>query len=320
MKKIKIGVLMGGLSSEHDVSLASGHNVIENLDRSKYEPFGIRLTKDKEWFVKGRKMTETKALQDCDVVFNALHGTFGEDGRIQALLEYYDKKYTGSGIMASALALDKLRSREIFKLSDLATPKTLKIRKGENYQAILNVFVNKVSGFPVVVKPCSNGSSVGVSIVKNLNELNKALKAAFRIEKKILVEEFIDGKEITCGVLESGQAISALPITEIVPKRGHKFFDYNAKYKTGHSDEITPARLDEETTKKAQEIAVKAHKLLGCRAYSRTDMIIRDSSIYILETNTLPGLTSASLLPKAAFIAGLTFPQLLDKIVEGSLA
>ena len=311
---------MGGLSSEHDVSLATGHNVIENLDRSKYEPFGIRLTKDKEWFVKGRKMTETKALQDCDVVFNALHGTFGEDGRIQALLEYYDKKYTGSGIMASALALDKLRSREIFKLSDLATPKTLKIRKGENYQAILNVFVNKVSGFPVVVKPCSNGSSVGVFIVKNLNELSKALKAAFRIEKKILVEEFIDGKEITCGVLENGQAISALPVTEIVPKRGHKFFDYNAKYKTGHSDEITPARLDEETTKKAQEIAVKAHKLLGCRAYSRTDMIIKDSSIYILETNTLPGLTSASLLPKAAFIAGLTFPQLLDKIIEGSLA
>ena len=311
---------MGGLSSEHDVSLATGHNVIENLDRSKYEPFGIRLTKDKEWFVKGRKMTETKALQDCDVVFNALHGTFGEDGRIQALLEYYDKKYTGSGIMASALALDKLRSREIFKLSDLATPKTLKIRKGENYQAILNVFVNKISGFPVVVKPCSNGSSVGVFIVKNLNELSKALKAAFRIEKKILVEEFIDGKEITCGVLENGQAISALPVTEIVPKRGHKFFDYNAKYKTGHSDEIPPARLDEETTKKAQEIAVKAHKLLGCRAYSRTDMIIKDSSIYILETNTLPGLTSASLLPKAAFIAGLTFPQLLDKIIEGSLA
>ena len=311
---------MGGLSSEHDVSLATGHNVIENLDRSKYEPFGIRLTKDKEWFVKGRKMTETKALQDCDVVFNALHGTFGEDGRIQALLEYYDKKYTGSGIMASALAMDKLRSREIFKLSDLATPKTLKIRKGENYQAILNVFVNKISGFPVVVKPCSNGSSVGVFIVKNLNELSKALKAAFRIEKKILVEEFIDGKEITCGVLENGQAISALPVTEIVPKRGHKFFDYNAKYKTGHSDEITPARLDEETTKKAQEIAVKAHKLLGCRAYSRTDMIIKDSSIYILETNTLPGLTSASLLPKAAFIAGLTFPQLLDKIIEGSLA
>ena len=311
---------MGGLSSEHDVSLATGHNVIENLDRSKYEPFGIRLTKDKEWFVKGRKMTETKALQDCDVVFNALHGTFGEDGRIQALLEYYDKKYTGSGIMASALAMDKLRSREIFKLSDLATPKTLKIRKGENYQAILNVFVNKISGFPVVVKPCSNGSSVGVFIVKNLNELSKALKAAFRIEKKILVEEFIDGKEITCGVLENGQAISALPVTEIVPKRGHKFFDYNAKYKTGHSDEITPARLDEETAKKAQEIAVKAHKLLGCRAYSRTDMIIKDSSIYILETNTLPGLTSASLLPKAAFIAGLTFPQLLDKIIEGSLA
>lgn len=325
--KLVVGVLMGGLSAEHEVSLNTGMNVIENLDKSKYQAIGIKITKDKEWFVGERKMTEQKALANCDLIFNALHGTFGEDGRVQALLEYYDKKYTGSGITASALAMDKLRSREMFKLAGFQVPKTLKIRKGENYQALLSVFTTKVAGFPVVVKPCSSGSSVGVSIVKNASQLNKALELAFQVEKKVLIEDFIEGTEVTCGVLESGQSISALPVTEIVPKRGHKFFDYDAKYKNGHSDEITPARIDEETTKKVQEIAIKAHQLLGCRAYSRTDMIIQEPfddaqgehMIYVLETNTLPGLTPNSLLPKAALAAGLTFPKLLDKIIESSL-
>lgn len=313
---------MGGPSAEHDVSLATGWNVVQNLDRSKYEPFGIRITQDKEWMIRGRKTAEVKALENCDVVFNALHGTFGEDGRFQALLEYYGKKYTGSGITASALAMDKLRSREMFRLNGFTTPKTLKIKKGENYQALLNVFANKVAGYPVVVKPCSNGSSFGISVVGSQPQLDKAVKAAFRIDKKVLVEEFIAGTEVTCGVLENlnGHSASALPVTEILPKKGHKFFDYSAKYKTGHSDEITPARIDDETTKRVQDLAVKAHNLLGCRAYSRTDMIIKGKEIYILETNTLPGLTNNSLLPKAAFAAGLTFPQLLDKIIESSLA
>ncbi len=334
-KLLKVGVLMGGPSSEHEVSLGTGMSVVENLDKSKYQAVGITITKDKEWFVGDRKMTERKALANCDIVFNALHGTFGEDGRAQAQLEYYDKKYTGSGITASALAMDKLRSREMFKLAGLQVPKTLKIRNGENYQAILSVFTNKIAGFPVVVKPCSNGSSVGVSIAKNASQLNKALESVFQVEKKVLVEDFIEGTEVTCGVLEDGQLVSALPVTEIVPKMGHRFFDYNAKYKSGHSDEITPARIDEDTTKKVQEIAVKTHQLLGCRAYSRTDMIIkkpfdplRQSSgqaaqgehiSYVLETNTLPGLTSNSLLPKAALAAGLTMSQLVDKIIESSL-
>ena len=326
--KLTVGVLMGGPSAEHDVSLITGASVIQNLDKSKYKVVDIKITKDKEWFVGNRKMDERKALANCDVIFNALHGTFGEDGRAQALLEYHDKKYTGSGITASALAMDKLRSREMFKFAGLQVPKTLKIRAGENYQALLNVFTSKVAGFPVVVKPCSSGSSVGVSIVKNASQLNKALESAFQVEKKVLVEDFIEGTEVTCGVLENGSSILALPVTEIVPKRGHKFFDYDAKYKSGHSDEITPARIDEDTTKKVQEIAVKTHQLLGCRAYSRTDMIIgksldsaRDEHIiYVLETNTLPGLTPNSLLPRAALAAGLTMSQLVDKIIKSSLA
>ncbi len=321
VKKLKVGVLMGGPSSEHEVSLLTGQNVIDNLNRAKYEPVAIKISKKKEWFLGNRKMTEPKVLASCDIVFNALHGTFGEDGRIQALMEYYGRPYTGSGITASALAMDKLRSREIFKLAGLKVPNTLKIRRGENNHALLNLFVNKVTSFPVVVKPCSNGSSVGVQIVSNSDELNSAIKAAFKYDKKVLIEEFIKGREVTCGVLENfeGKAVSALPVTEIIPKTGHQFFDYKAKYKSGQSDEITPAGIDGETTSRIKEIAEKAHQILGCKAYSRTDMIIRGDDIYVLETNTLPGLTNASLFPKAASVAGLSLGQLLDKIIETSL-
>ncbi|OGN01133.1 MAG: hypothetical protein A3B91_00715 [Candidatus Yanofskybacteria bacterium RIFCSPHIGHO2_02_FULL_41_29] len=321
MKKIKVGILMGGPSSEHEVSLATGQSVIDSLDRSKYEVIPIRISKDKKWFLKGKLTSESNALKNCDVVFNALHGEFGEDGKVQALMEYYGARYTGSGICGSALAMDKLRSREIFKLAGLKVPNTLKIRRKENYQALLKLFVTKVTNFPVVVKPCSHGSSVGVEIVRNEDQLKKAIKAAFKLDGKVLIEEFIEGKEVTCGVLDNynGQPVGALPVTEIVPKKGHKFFDYSAKYKTGHSDEITPAFLDEYIAKDVQQIAVKAHQLLGCKAYSRTDMIIKDNGVYVLEVNTLPGLTPNSLVPKAASVAGLTMPQLLDKIIESSL-
>lgn len=320
-KKLKIGVLMGGPSAEHEVSLATGKNVIENLDKSKYEPLAIKISKDKKWFLNDKPVSESVALKNCDLIFNALHGTFGEDGRAQALMEYYEAKYTGSGVCGSVLAMDKLRSREIFKLAGLNVPKTLKIRKNENCQALLNMFVNKVVNFPVVVKPCSNGSSVGVRIVNNRPRLENAIREAFKIDSKVLVEEFIRGREVTCGVLDNfnGQPVAALPVTEIVPRKGHKFFDYDAKYKIGHSEEITPAFLDETITKEVQEIAVKAHQLLGCKSYSRTDMIIRDKDIFVLEINTLPGLTPNSLLPKAASVAGLTMTQLLDNIISSSL-
>jgi len=323
-KKLKIGVLMGGPSAEHEVSLATGKNVIENLNKTKYNPVIIKLSKNNQWFVGGRLMDMSKALKSCDLIFNALHGTFGEDGRVQALMEYYGARYTGSGITASALAMDKLRSREIFKLAGFCVPKTLKIKKGENYQARLNLFINKITKFPVVVKPCSNGSSVGVQIVRNSHALSKAIDEAFKLEKKVLVEEFIKGREVTCGVLDNfeGQEVGALPVTEIVPAGKNKFYNYDAKYKDDRTKFKTPALLGEDVYKKAQNVAVRTHQLLGCKGYSRTDMIIKEGNgtIYVLETNTLPGMTSHSLVPQAAKVAGLTFGQLLDKIIESSLA
>jgi len=335
-KKLKIGVLMGGPSSEHEVSLATGKNVLDHLDKTKYQPVVIKLSKDKKWFVNGRLTNMAQAMKSCDLIFNALHGTFGEDGRIQALMEYYGVRYTGSGITASALAMDKLRSREIFKLAGFCVPKTLKIKKGENYQARLNLFITKIVKLPVVVKPCSNGSSVGVKIISDKNKLIKAINETFELDKKVLVEEFIKGREVTCGVLDaippfsSGNdgahdfltltigGVTALPVTEIIPVKGHKFFDYNAKYKAGHCREITPAQIDATTRAKVQEIAIRVHQLLGCCTYSRTDMILRNDNVYVLETNTLPGLTSHSLLPKAAAAAKLPFSRLLDCIIENS--
>jgi len=314
---------MGGPSSEHEVSLDTGQNVIENLDRTKYQPIAIKISQAGKWFVNGKPAKQNKALKVCHVVFNALHGTFGEDGKIQGILEHIGIKYTGSGIAGSAMAMDKSKSREIFKLAGLNVPKTMRLKRGENYMAHLGFFVNKIVKLPVVVKPCSNGSSVGVQVVEDMAKLEKAVVSAFKLDKYVLVEEFIRGRELTCGILENlnGEATAALPVTEIIPVKNHKFFNYTAKYKTGHANELTPAPLEESLAKKAQDIAVKAHQVLGCSGYSRTDMILKNGNgtIYVLETNTLPGLTKNSLLPKAAVASGLTFTQLLDTIISNAL-
>ena len=322
-KLLRVGVLMGGPSSEHDVSLDTGQNVIENLDKTKYLPVAVKISKMGKWFLGGKPTNQSDALRGNDVIFNALHGTFGEDGKVQAILEHAGIKYTGSGIAGSAIAMDKFHSREIFKLAGLNTPKTLKFKRGENYMARVSFFVNKIVKLPVVVKPCSNGSSVGVQIVDDSLKLEKAIVSAFKTDRYVLIEEFINGRELTCGVLENfnNETVAALPVTEIIPVKNHKFFNYDAKYKTGHSNETTPAPLDDTLTKKAQDIAVRTHQVLGCGGYSRTDMILKNGNgtIYVLETNTLPGLTKNSLLPKAAQTAGLTLTQLLDRIIESSL-
>jgi len=321
-KLLRVGVLMGGPSSEHEVSLLSGQNVIAHLDKAKYQPVAIKISKTGQWFLNNKLVSQQDALKSCHIIFNSLHGAFGEDGKIQAILEYKGIKYTGSGIAASALAMDKNHSREIFKLAGFNVPRTMKLKHNENYLARLNFFVNKIVKMPVVVKPCSNGSSVGIQMVNDPKRLKRAISDAFKIDKNVLVEEFIKGREVTCGVLGSSQGgETALPVTEIIPLKNNKFFTYNAKYKTGHSNEITPAPLDETVYKKIQDIAVKAHQILGCRGYSRTDMILKNGNgtVYVLETNTLPGLTDVSLLPKAAQYSGLSFSQLLDIILASSL-
>lgn len=311
---------MGGPSVEHEVSLATGAKVIESLDKSKYVPVPIKITRTGKWIMGGKITNYQDVLKKIDMAFLALHGEVGEDGRLQGLLDFHGVHYTGSGRGASALAMDKVHSREIFKLAGISAPKTLHLKKGENNSSLVKFFTSKVVKFPVIVKPCFLGSSVGVSMVTDAKKLSEAIQMAFSFDKEILVEEYIKGIEVSCGVLEnfSGQKVFALPVTQILPVR-RKFFDYKAKYVKGSCKEITPAQIDEERYKKVQSMAVLAHQLLGCRSYSRSDMILRNGAVYLLEVNTLPGLTPTSLFPQQALAAGLSFDKLLDKIISNSL-
>ena len=317
--RVKVGVLMGGPSAEHEVSLASAQTVLDHLDPDIYQPVSIKISKRGQYFLNGKLTIEIKALKSCDIIFNALHGTFGEDGTIQAICARHNVRYTGSGVAASALAMNKFHSRELFKLAEINVPKTLRVTCNENYAARLNFFITKITKLPVVVKPCSNGSSVGVAIVHSRINLRRAINAALKLDPEVLVEEYIKGREVTCAVLQDGHGVKALPVTEIIPLSKHPFFNYEAKYKQSQAQEITPAPIEDNLYKRVQACAVKTHQILGCRGYSRTDMIVKNGgTIYVLETNTLPGLTENSLLPKAAEYAGISIRQLLDTIIKNS--
>jgi D-alanine-D-alanine ligase len=316
-KSLKVLVVGGGLSSEHEVSLKTSKMIIKNLDVGKYDAHLVIIGKDGKWrFGKNKPVDIGAAITKIsrakfDFVFIALHGVFGEDGRIQALCEWLDIPYDGSGVLASALAMDKQMANVIYSESSLRVPPYVVVDEQ-------SVRLAKIS-FPVVVKPVDGGSSVGISIVKIEKEMSNALKSAFRESQRVMVQKYIKGKEITCGIIEDNEGRPfALPPTEIVP-RDAVFFDYHAKYATGGSSEITPARIPSLQIKEVQKLAIRAHNALGCRGMSRSDFILSKGKFYILETNTIPGMTDASLLPKAAAAGGISFPALLDMIIDAGL-
>ena len=302
MSKIKVGVIMGGPSSEHEVSLATGENVFINLDRNVFEPVKIKILRDGRTWMNGRYAKLEKAVKGVDICFLATHGEFGEDGRLQAILESYNVPYTGSGVLASALAMNKAKSRQLFSVNGLKTPKTLLVKEDENFQSQLKFFISKLIKLPVVVKPCSRGSSVGISIIKNKRLLKKAIQNAFKYDPEVLIEEYIEGKEFTCGVIEKkingATEIMALPVTEITP----------------NFEEMTPARISETLTSEVQEMAVRAHRILGCKDYSRSDFLVKNGKVYILELNTLPKLTENSLIPKALKAVGWSIKGFLNNL------
>lgn len=316
--KIRVGIIMGGPSSEYEVSLASGENIFNHLDRRLFEPVKIKILRDGKIWTNGRYAKLEKAVKSVDLCFLATHGEFGEDGRLQAILESYGVSYTGSGVLASALAMNKAKSRQFFSINGLRTPKTLFIKESESSQAQLKFFVNKIVKMPVMVKPCSRGSSVGVSIVRRKSRLNKAIQNAFKYDPEVLIEEYISGREFTCGVIErkvnGSTEVTALPVTEIIPGENYSFFDYEAKYSPGAAEEITPAPINDNLAKEIEAAAVKAHTILGCQDYSRSDFLVKKGKIYILEVNTLPGLTLNSLIPKGLKAAGLSMKRFLSNI------
>ena len=304
MKKITVALLAGGISSEREVSLNSGDQVYEALDKDKYN---IRRYDPK---------TDLAALlsdaADIDIALIILHGPYGEDGTVQGLLDLLDVPYQGSGVLGSALAMNKKVTKQLYEKADLPVPSYMIFDHGDSVD--VDACVERL-GLPLVVKPVVGGSSVGMSIVKSATDLQAAIDKAGAHDNAILVESFIEGIELTGGVI-GNKELDAFPIIEIIPDKTHEFFDYEAKYTAGITQEICPARIDAELTQRAQSYAKIAHQALFCRGYSRTDMILRDKKIYVLETNTIPGMTATSLLPRAARAAGMDFTRLLDKLIE----
>ncbi|MDR2947018.1 MAG: D-alanine--D-alanine ligase [Candidatus Adiutrix sp.] len=311
--KIKrVALVMGGKSREREVSLASGGEVLSHIDRDRYEVVVYdpaadlcRLAEDAE---------------KLDVAFLAVHGPLGEDGALQGFCEMIGLPYTGSGVLSSAMGINKEFSKRIYREAGLPVAPDLVVTKNghpdlaDTAEMALHTF-----GSPVVVKPLGQGSSVGLAIVENEKDLIAALGAAFEIEGAALLEKYLPGRELTCAVLGNDK-LTALPPIEIIPADGHRFFDYAAKYEPGQSLEVCPAEIPAEIAWEVRRLALSAHKALGCRGLSRTDMIFSNGQTYILETNTLPGLTSGSLLPKAAKAYGLSLTALVSYLIDLVLA
>ena len=250
-----------------------------------------------------------------DVALVVLHGPYGEDGTVQGLLDLLRIPYQGSGVLGSALAMDKWTSKRLYTEAGLPVPPFVVLTQAEAYDPEA---IAKSPGFPLVVKPRHGGSSIGTSIALTPDELAEALDRAFEHGPHVIVETYLEGVEITAGVLGNDD-LQLLPIVEIVPESTYTFFDYEAKYKEGATREICPARISEALSDRARSYAATAHQALCCRGYSRTDMIIHDETIYVLETNTIPGMTPVSLFPLAAKTAGISFSQLLDRLIELAL-
>ena len=307
MKKMRVALIAGGKSSEREVSLKSGEQVFQALDKAKYDIRRYDPLNDLERLV--------REAPELDAALIIMHGRGGEDGTLQGMLDLLGVPYQGSGVLASALGMNKELSKILYLQAGLKVPHALVFtrKKAPSPQEIAEAL-----GLPAVIKPVNEGSSIGITIARDKKELKQGLAAAFKYDYRVLVEEYIEGIEVTGGVLGNAD-LQALPLVEIIPSGSYQFFSYEAKYKPGATSEICPARLSPDLTARAQECALIAHQALGCRGYSRTDMRIRDGQIYVLETNTIPGMTATSLFPQGAQAMGLEFPELLDTLIALAL-
>src|SRR3990167_5499927 len=318
MNSIRVGVLRGGPSLEHEVSLKTGETVLRNLP-AKYSAKDIFISKAGEWHLDGKLAHHDRIFRQIDVVFNALHGEYGEDGKVQQLLEAFGVPYTGSGAMASALGMNKILARQAFKSAGLKIPFGFDlVLKKELAETAKDIF--KKMPPPWVIKYPSGGSSVGVSMARNFDDLEGSLEKVSSFSSKILVEEYIRGREATCGVIDEfrNQKHYALPIVEIIPPAQSDFFSYDAKY-GGQTRELCPSNFDMPTKRAIEAMAITAHNAIGGRHYSRSDFIVSEKGIYILEINTLPGLTAESLLPKALNAVGSSHKEFLEHLINLAL-
>jgi len=306
MSTLRVAVLMGGASKEREISLRTGNEVYEALLKKGF--FAVKIDVDKNI---AENLKKTRAR----VAFIALHGRLGEDGTVQGMLEILGIPYTGSGVLASALAINKIYSKKIWQKEGINTPPFIVLTKEglERGAYPRKKKELKSIGPPFVIKPAMEGSTIGLGIAESLDQLGPALEEALKFDQEVVIEQFVKGKEITVGILGNKDP-EPLPTLEVVTRRD--LYDYEAKYTPGLSEHIIPARLPESQRKAAQRLSLWAHQALGCRGFSRVDLIVtEDGTPFVLELNTIPGLTQLSLFPDAARAAGLDFPSLVSKLV-----
>lgn len=305
MKKINVALLAGGASTEREVSLAGAAGFEEAINRDRFELSRYDPKTDLGLL--------TRDADSIDVAFILLHGAYGEDGTVQGYLDLLGIPYQGSGVLGSALAMDKNMAKVLYRLNGMpvADWEMAVVTDKETPERLLETLQ-----FPLVVKPIRAGSSLGMSVAGNIEELGKGIRVAYEHDSQVMVEQFVKGREITVGVLGNDDLIP-LPLIEIIPGDEFTFFDYKAKYEKGASQEICPAKVDTSVAEKAQQFALAAHRALQLRGYSRTDMMLTpEGNLYILETNTIPGMTPTSLLPQAAREYGLNFSELIDRLLQ----
>ena len=344
MEPIRIAVVMGGPSVEHDVSIKTGTNVVDKLDKRRFSVLPVRINRDSSWqlaaepwngntpFCPDKCFSTTPTLQagtavtilksrKVRVVFIALHGPFGEDGTLQGLLEASALPYTGSGVAASALGINKINTKAILRYHGIPVAEDVVVGgPGSPLTALSVEEIEQKLGYPCVVKAPCLGSSFGVVIAKNQEELVEAIRGCGSDYEPVLIEKYIKGTELTCGIVtgKTRQEAQALPVTEIVPKSA-EFFDYEAKYTPGATDEITPARIPEAVAQKVQELTCKVFHAIGCDGMSRVDFFYANDELFVIEINTIPGMTETSLLPQQAAAVGIDFTALLSRIVDRAI-
>lgn len=322
MAKLRVAVLRGGPSEEYDVSMETGRGILKALDRERFEPLDVVITKGGEWLVGGRVSHPENVLHLTDVAFLALHGAYGEDGQVQRMLDRLGVRYTGSAAYPSAIAMNKMMTKDLLRDHNILMPQHMVVEQ-ENRNALQGIVsaVGELFEPKYIVKPITSGSSVGVEKVESLLMLHEALEKALGTYDSVLVEECIEGKEATCGVINNfrGKDIYVLPPIEIVPPPSSKLFDYTVKY-DGSTEEICPGRFRREETEEIERVARLVHEVLGLSQYSRSDFMISPrGEVHFLEVNTLPGMTAESLMPKGLNAVGSSYKEFVEHLIEDAL-
>ncbi len=311
---IKVAIIFGGPGKEHEVSVSSAKNILENIDKSIFDIIEVFIDKDKKYIIDNVVFEEQDGLQEIknkevEVIFPIIHGTYGEDGELQSKLEELGIPFVGSSSNVSTLTIDKNKTNELLQEHGITIPQSKIVYRGDSVIPF---------NFPIIVKPVDEGSSVDLYKIKNEEEYKNSLDVIFKNHEAMLAQEYIQGREFTCGVVKINNNPAPLIATEVILTKG-ELFDYDAKYSVGGCREITPADVDEDIMNRIKDTALRCHTILGCNSISRTDMILKDDKLYVLEINTVPGMTKTSFIPQQAKVCGYEMKELITLLINSAL-